>query len=54
MSKVEIVVDDFEVIEVVEQGPQGVNGINTPTEIVDEFPVDPVEGTIYFKVGQYD
>lgn len=38
-------------IEVVERGPQGPAGISIPTEVVTDFPLEPVEGTLYIKVS---
>ena len=45
------VVSKEEIVEVVERGPQGPAGISIPTEIVGNFPVEPIEGTLYIKVG---
>ena len=45
----EVVVNN-QITEVVERGPQGPGGISIPTEIVEEFPASPIEGTLYILV----
>ena len=47
---IEVIQEVTSVVEVIERGPQGPNGISIPTEIVSEFPVTPVEGTLYIKI----
>ena len=47
---IEIINDVTEIIEVIERGPQGPTGVSIPTEIVSEFPVSPIYGTLYIKI----
>ena len=47
---IEVIEDSFGVVEVIEEGPQGPNGISIPTEVVEEFPAEPIEGTMYIKI----
>lgn len=49
-DKVEEIVETVSVVEVVARGPQGPTGLSIPTEIVEEFPLTPVTGTLYIQV----
>lgn len=53
MRVIEVIEEGLEVIEVIEEGPigpAGPSGLSTPTEIVTDFPTNPVTGTLYIKV----